>query len=352
MRALQWNPNPSGGLKRTLLHGFHSALALSGLASFYVKARGIRGATILMYHSVAGEPDSRWLDPRNHLAPAELGEQLSFLARNRRVVSMSELVRALDEGRDLEAGSVVLTFDDGYRDNLTVAAPLLAEKKLPALLYLATSYVDRGENQWVDQLYALFAARTKQNLAFPSAGAATYSLSDRRQETEAYRASCAFLLGATWPERRSFLDALREQLAPGENPPRLTLTWDEVRELRSRFPLFEVGSHTRNHVDLTNHAGEALKDEVRGCSEEIGRALGERPAHFSYPYERWNPVSRSAVEREGYRSAVGAGREILITKGSDRFALPRIDSRMSLNRLRFVTSGAYPGLSRALVGRA
>src|SRR5262249_8047209 len=136
MRAAQWNPNPSGGLKRSLLHGLHSALAWSGLASFYVKARGIRGAVILMYHSVAGEPDSRWLDPRNHLAPAALEEQLSFLARHRRVVPMSELVRALDEGRDLEAGSVVLTFDDGYRDNLTVAAPLLAEKKLPALLYL------------------------------------------------------------------------------------------------------------------------------------------------------------------------------------------------------------------------
>src|SRR5687767_2420625 len=117
MTTARWNPDLPVGFKESLVRGFHSALAWSGLASLYVKARGIQGATILMYHSVAREPEDRWLDPRNHLDPVLFEQHLSFLARNRRVVSMSELVRALEERRNLDAGTVVISFDDGYRDN-------------------------------------------------------------------------------------------------------------------------------------------------------------------------------------------------------------------------------------------
>ena len=56
-----------------------------------------------------------------------------------------------------------ITFDDGYRDNLTVAAPILEKYRLPATLFLATGYVERGETQWSDTLHWLLAAGRPQH---------------------------------------------------------------------------------------------------------------------------------------------------------------------------------------------
>ena len=339
-------------MKRTALHGLQSTLALTGLDSVYVRARGVHGAIILMYHSVASEPEAAWVDRRYHVTPETFERQMSFLSRHRNVVAMSDLVTAIEEGRDLPAGTVVLTFDDGYRDNLTVAAPILARYGFPATLYLATAYVSRSENQWIDRLFGLFRTRTRQELSFEGEPTGRFDLSDPAQEWTAYRAASKILLEATPDRRRSCFEELDRRLGPESSGPRLTLTWEEVRDLLRVHPKFEIGAHTQNHVDLPGHEGDLAESEIAGSAEEVRRELGQRPAHFSFPYNRWSAESKERVRRNGYRSAVGSGTEFLITGKSDRFALPRIDSGLPLRRLRFVTSGAYPGLTRTLVGQS
>lgn len=353
MRAADWDPTPRPGsawtsLKRAVLHGLQSASDLTGLASLYVRGRGVRGATILMYHSVARAPEAQWVDPRYHVTPDEFEAQMAFLARNRQVVSMTDLVAALEENRDLPAGTVALTFDDGYLDNLTVAAPVLEKHGLPATLYLCSSYVSRSENQWIDRLYGLFRARTKEELAFEQEPSVRFDLSNPGQERLAYRAAGKILLEGDLDRRRQCFEEIERRLAPESPGPRLTLSWEEVRDLVRRFPKFEIGAHTCNHLDLPRFEGELAESEIAGCTEEIRRELGARPVHFSFPYNRWSPQSQERVRRNGYRSAVGAGTEYLVTGRSDRYAIPRIDSGMPLRRLSFVTSGAFP----ALVGSA
>lgn len=357
MRADYWNPNPHPGaawstLKRTMLHGLQSTLTLSGLASLYVRTRGIRGVTILMYHSVARAPESSWVDPRYHLSPDRFEEQMSFLSRHRKVVSMSELVTALEEGRDLPARSVAITFDDGYLDNLTVAAPILSKYGLPATLYLASAYVSRAENQWIDRVFGLFRARTRQDFSLDGESPERFDLSDPTRARTAYQAACKILLGGSLERRTRCLEEMERQLRPESPGPRLTLGWDDVRDLVRQHPRFEIGSHTRNHVDLTGQEGALAESEIADCTEEIRRELGQRPLHFSFPYNRWSNDCKERVHRNGYRSAVGSGTEVLITGKSDRFVLPRMDSGMPLRRLKYVTSGAHPGLTRGLVGRS
>jgi peptidoglycan/xylan/chitin deacetylase (PgdA/CDA1 family) len=332
-------------MKRAFVHGLQSTLSLSGLASLYVRSAGIRGAVILMYHSVAKEPESAWIDPRYHVTPATFEAQMNFLSRHRKVVSMTDLVAAIEEGRDLPAGSVAITFDDGYRDNLTVAAPVLAKYGLPATLYLCSSYVSRSENQWIDRLYGLFRSRTREELAFDQEPAGRFDLSDPEQERTAYRTACKILLEGDLDRRTRCFEEMDRRLGPESAGPRLTLSWDEVRDLVRLHPNFEIGAHSRNHLDLPRFEGELAEGEIAGSAEEIRRELGQRPAHFSFPYNRWSPESRERVRRNGYRSAVGSGTEYRITSKSDRYALPRLDSDLSLRRLDFVTSGAFPNLA-------
>ncbi len=339
-------------VRRRCLHGLQAALAASRLDSLYVRARGIRGTTILMYHSVAGGEAADWIDPRNRVDPARFERQVAFLARHRSVVSVSDLAGALQEGRDLPAGTVVLTFDDGYLDNLTVAAPILARHDLPAALYLATGYVARGEPQWIDRLHGFFRTRTRDRLELPGRPPEGFDLRDPQAGRRAYGEASALLLSAGFEEREAMLSDWEGQLGAAGRPPRLTLTWEDARDLIRRFPRWEIGGHTRGHVDLSAHGPERAGLEIAGCAEDLRRELGLRADHFSFPYGRSTPDAVARVRQCGFRSATASGAECLITGGSDRFALARIDPLMSLLRLRFVTSGAYPALSRGLVGRA
>jgi len=323
-----------------------AVLYWSGLGRLFEAAARPGGAIILMYHSVAGAEAAACVDPPNRVAPELFERQMAFLRAHRRVISLSQLVEDVAAGRVPPPGTVCLTFDDGYLDNLTVAAPILARYRLPATLFLATGYVERAEPQWADVLHWQLARRTARRLALP--GLVEEELGSTAGLT---RARCALhrrLLEASLPERSELLDETGRQLAPQGRMPRLTLRWDEVRELRRRHRGFEIGGHTRDHLDLRSHRGEAARAQIEGCAADLRRELGESPRHFSFPYARWSPETRALVEAAGWTSAVGAGERLRVDPKSDRFALPRVESPGSMTALRFETSGANPGALAAL----
>jgi peptidoglycan/xylan/chitin deacetylase (PgdA/CDA1 family) len=151
------------------------------------------------------------------------------------------------------------------------------------------------------------------------------------------------LLEAIYDERRQLLAELENQLLPERGAPRLTMNWEDVRELRRRYPFFEIGGHTRDHINLRTHRGETARSQIAGCADDLRRELGVVPEHFSFPYARWCEETRAVVEGLGWRSAVGMGDSFRITAASDRFAMPRVESPRSMTEVRFKTSGAFPG---------
>jgi peptidoglycan/xylan/chitin deacetylase (PgdA/CDA1 family) len=259
------------------------------------------GAIILMYHSVAQDDEAGFIEPQNRIAPRLFEQQMAFLAAERRVVPLAELVEAIERGESPSAGTVCITFDDGYRDNLTVAAPILDQYRLPATLFLATGYVERAENQWSDTLHRVID-----------------------------RSLHARMLEASHGERLRVLDEFRGS----QKPPRLMLDWDEARRLVRRYPRFEIGGHTRDHLDLTRHPGEAPA-QIEGCAADLRRELGVEPRHFSYPYGRSCAASRRAVMHAGWRSAVVTDAAPRIGPAADRYAMPRVPAPRSMMQLRF-----------------
>jgi peptidoglycan/xylan/chitin deacetylase (PgdA/CDA1 family) len=259
------------------------------------------GAIILMYHSVAQDDEARFIEPQNRIAPRLFERQMAFLAAERRVVPLAELVEAIGRGESPSAGTVCITFDDGYRDNLTVAAPILDKYRLPATLFLATGYVERAENQWSDTLHRVID-----------------------------RSLHARMLAASHGERMRVLDEFKGS----QKPPRLMLDWDEARRLVRRYPRFEIGGHTRDHLDLTRHPGEAPA-QIEGCAADLRRELGVEPRHFSYPYGRSCAESRRAVMHAGWRSAVVTDAAPRIGPAADRYAMPRVPAPRSMMQLRF-----------------
>ncbi len=124
---------------------------------------------ILAYHRVAKLRDTPAVDSRSVSAtPGGFAQQMEHLARFYRVVSMPEVLEAVEKGRPLPKRAVLITFDDAYADFAEIAWPILKQFRLHATMFVPTAYSNQPERAfWWDRLYQAFAAtsRTKINVS-------------------------------------------------------------------------------------------------------------------------------------------------------------------------------------------
>lgn len=335
-----------------ILHRAQLALHRWGLGDALLRLRRIKGAVILMYHAIVREEDERWIDPRFSVPLHGFIAQMDYLARHRTVVPLDELVETIRAGRSLPAGTVAITFDDGYRSTLELAAPVLERHGLPATVYLATGYISREQSQWVDALYSTFVHRKRDHLDLSSEGISPpVRLRGAAVITRTYARVAERLLSAPIEERQYLLSVIEEQLRPDEKAPRLTLSWDEVDQLRKSHHRIEIGVHTRDHIDLATRRRDIVQREIDACISDVNRELGLSPRHFAFPYGRCNPQSRELVARTRLRSAAITDPPALVRSGTDRLGLPRIAAPRGMSLFPFWTSGAHPALLKQVLRR-
>jgi peptidoglycan/xylan/chitin deacetylase (PgdA/CDA1 family) len=321
----------------------------SGLMQIAARLRKNNGAIILMYHSVANTTQAEWIDPRNHVRAEIFEKQIIFLSQNRKVVAFDELISALRTGKPFAPGTVVITFDDGYIDNLSVAAPILEHYRMPATLFLPTGYIDRGETQWVDQVYTTFKYKTRHRLKWGTNPERVFELCSPKQTAACYQNVCMALLMANPEKRRVLLDDLYTQLSPTMRPPRLTMNWVDVRNLLANYKRFQIGGHTLEHTDLTCTSRENAQSELTACSQRIQKEVGIRPRYFSFCYGRTSEPLRRLVAEARFEAACGGGDiDPVVTIAADLFRLPRVAAQNSMRRFDLSTSAANTGIWRKL----
>jgi peptidoglycan/xylan/chitin deacetylase (PgdA/CDA1 family) len=193
------------------------------------------GVRIVHYHYVFDDDRERF------------EQQVRFLAREFRAVSLSEAVDRLRMGRT-EGDELVVTFDDGFRNQLANAAPLLAELGISACFYLVTDLLSASREE------AARFCRERLHLPLP--------------------------------------------VEP--------LDWDSASNLLELG--HEIGSHTRSHRVLTDLSRTELDDELRHSKEELGRQLAP-VRHLSVPYgerTRFSEQVADAARQAGYESCATA----------------------------------------------
>lgn len=334
-------------IKRCIARRAQQLLYISGIANLYAGLHKGGWALILMYHSVVDDHIAPFIDPRNNITAQEFESQLILLHKTCRIISLSELLACLHEKKPISPKTVVITFDDGYLDNLVNAAPLLAKYHMPATLFLATRYIELTEPQWIDRLYNAFQFRSRNKCALTC-----LDLSKPIQLRQAYRQFKKKLLAAGFEKRKSFLEQVEEQLKPFALPPRLTLNWDDVRLLKEEFPMFEIGVHTQTHVDLTSLNDKEAECEIEQSRQDCKNEIGSEPRLFSYPYGRHDSKIRTCVKKGHFLGAVSTQPTYRINGSTDRWALPRFAGPKSLLDLKMWLSGSFPELAISLWGKA
>lgn len=324
-----------GRVKATLFQGLRVCGAL-GLFE-----RVAPGVPILAYHGVtadAGRARALGNRRRLHVPRALFAEHLDEICTRWRPLALGEVVEALVAGRTLPRRTVVLTFDDGYRNVLTEALPLLRARRVPATVFVLTG--DPRQALWQDRLEAALEATAHAALEWQGR---TLSLDGGT----AREASCALIMRACEAlgaeAREATLARLVEALGgPGtlDDDERRRLTWDEVRTLRAAG--LEIGSHADVHEPLTARPADALAPLLRESHATLARELGESDARLplAYPYGARSAAVVQAARAAGFGCALG-GVPRRVREGASLFDLGRFligadDDRL---RLRLSLSG-------------
>lgn len=316
------------------------------LGVYRLLRRRRQGAIGLAYHGV----EEKILDERIqgvHLPLSLFEEHVDYIARNFEVVSLAELAERLEQGRGLDGRQVVLTFDDGYRNNLYTVAPVLRSAGLPFSVFICTDNIDRARRFTTYYLRCGIYLTEQKSLNLAPIDA-HFDLSSEVARDHAVTELSAVLKAAP----QSTVDQVESELYALHSPQRWAeldeqfisdapLNWEEVKVLDEHGVC--IGSHGRTHSILHDKQdSEHIRREIRGSREKIIQHLG-RCDFFAYPNGRVQDVSGRAVaevDAAGYRLGFSSiFREI--RQDSPRTLLPRIDADEDLDTLKFYLHSAY-----------
>lgn len=288
------------GLTRTRL--VWELLYRSGF-SWAIGRRHAGLGAIFMFHRVAPDAPAR-VDADLCVSARFLGIWLGSLRRaGVQVISLDDAVRRiLDPGVDPSRRRfVVITFDDGYADNLEHAVPVLERFGAPFTVYVTTRLVEGREGLWWLGLERLVRRRDTVDVA-PMGK--RFAASSRAEKAEAYREVSRWV-GADVGRRAPLLGEVFERygVSMSAATSEAGLSREQLRAL-ARHPLATVGGHTTGHLDLTSLGEPEAYRELAGNKAFLEDLCGRPVEHFAYPYGAGGAREAALAGRAGFRTAV------------------------------------------------
>ena len=341
------------GFKYKVFRATLNTLYFSGAYRALRPLMGGVGA-ILMLHHVRPSRSDRFQP--NHLLEVTPRFFETVIRRLRRskvdLISLDEMHRRLTTGDYPRRRFVCVTFDDGYRDNLKFAYPVLKKYEVPFTIYVATSFADRIGELWWLALEAVIAQNDMIGMHLDGRDRwfECHSVADKRQVYDHIYGWLRQRL--TEEELRQIVRDLcvRHRVDMAAFCADLCMGWDELATLAAD-PLVTFGAHTVNHPILTKLDDKAARAEMASSRDVIAAALGTRPAHLAYPvgdHSAAGPREFRMAEELGFKTAVTTRPGVVFRKHAEHLtALPRISLNGDFQSPRYakvLISGAATGL--------
>jgi peptidoglycan/xylan/chitin deacetylase (PgdA/CDA1 family) len=301
-------------------------------------------AVILMYHQVCEKKTDPW---QLAVTPENFQYQLDHLKNNFDVVSVDELVSTVKSG-SLRNDLAAITFDDGFADNYTNAAPLLEWFELPATFYLASNPIRNPKLYWWDELQSIillsftlpaklaikigeeyFSYEFKMHQTLN--GTVTqdivkwyYGNPIKNERIELYLKLWEKIQPLQHLDQYTIMRQLRswsklENIPFGQNGPMLS---HQVKKL-SANKLFTLGGHTVNHAMLSAQTDLVQSYEIKDCKTDIEEISGKPVKGFAYPYGKFNESTKGLLKKNGYQYGLTT-EEGPVTSDCDLYQLPRV----------------------------
>ena len=233
---------------------------------------------ILYYHGVVDDQDNDKLDgPNKHLfiPKSKFISQMSFLMRNNiNVISMDDLYRSNFKALKF---SVVLSFDDGYKDNLNIVYPILKEKNYPFIVYLIPKILKEEPWVWWLELWSLLKERN------------VISIKNKKVNINTFKSKIKIfikikkMIKLLKIEDQKKLISKIFNISKRKNMNSYFLNKSEIFSL-IKDNLVTIGSHTQDHLSLKKFDKKIVFEQIEKSKEYLEKTFNRPIKHFSYPY--------------------------------------------------------------------
>jgi len=252
--------------------GKRSLLALGYYRGALSRAR-FPGPVVLCYHGLRADeaPDGSMAFENLHVRASTFAEHCALVRETCHPISLDDWRDGLAGEKTLPDRPVLITFDDGYRSVLTIAAPVLQELGLPAVVFACTEPMERRSLLWFDAVAAA------------DGEAAVESWKGRRYEE--WRATAS------------------QAQSVNDDDPRALLTPSDIAAL-SRQPGIEIGAHTARHPILSSASPAEQFTEIEECRVALEKWTACPVRAFAYPNGRpgldYNDATTSILDQLGF----------------------------------------------------
>jgi peptidoglycan/xylan/chitin deacetylase (PgdA/CDA1 family) len=329
------------GFKQTIIRGGLEGLYFTGAYLALEPFVGGIGVILTLHHVRPPRRDRFQPNRLLEVTPRFLCRVIADLrGAGLDLVSLDEMHRRLRE-QDFSRRFVCLTFDDGYRDTLQFAYPILKAADAPFAVYVATSFADRLGELWWLALEAVIARNDRVGLVIDGRNR-TFDCASAVEKRALYDGLYWWLRAR--PTETEMREVVRNLAACygvdiATFCKEACMTWDELAQLAAD-PLVTIGAHTVNHPMLAKLPEETARAEMDLSRSVIEAALAVRPAHLSFPVG--DPGSAGPREFRlaaglGFKTAVTTRPGVLFPEHAQHLtALPRISLNGEYQRLRYV----------------
>jgi peptidoglycan/xylan/chitin deacetylase (PgdA/CDA1 family) len=286
--------------------------------------------SVLIFHRVLPQRDALFPDV---LDAAQFEQRMRWVQQWFNVLPLHGAIEQLYAGT-LPSRALAITFDDGYADNETLAAPILKKLGLTATFFVTTGFLGAG-CMWNDQIIEAIRDCASSHLDLAKAGLGEHSLMSMVARQQAVAAILKTAKHLEPAQRQAATQAVVAACGASSTPPRLMMSPDQVRSLRQLG--MQVGAHTLTHPILSRLDAKAALVEIRDSKTELEQLLGEPVPLFAYPNgvpnQDYGAAHTQMVQDCGFQAAVSTAWGAACVR-SHRFELPRF-TPWDTQRLRF-----------------
>ena len=274
-----------------------------------------------LFHRVNPERDKLW-DPMD---PVLFEKCMKYISQNYEVVLLEELI--ISNNIHPQKKYATIMFDDGYKDNIEFAAPILEKFKCKASFYVVTDCIDNNIPTWTHILEHLFQFTKKTEIlidfvCLPAELKITH-LKTPEAKIEYIKKLKPVIKNLSHTDRASILDRIVKTYSDVALP-KLMMNWTDIQKLRRNGHY--IGSHTSSHCMLgTMDNKQEIKDELLNSGKKIEEKLGYFPISVSYPVGSFNDQTIQIAKATGYKIGLAVKQNIYNQEKDGLFEISRIE---------------------------
>ena len=253
---------------------------------------------------------------------------------------MDEVHDRLISNTTPEAPFACFTFDDGYRDNIEHAYPVLKRQDVPATIYVPANYPDASPDLWWLNLERIIERAQEINIAIGSEQL-RFDCASTAQKNYCYDQVYWRLRDLPEQEMRATIRALADLhgIDPEAAGRDLIMSWEEIATL-ARDPLITIGAHTCDHYALAKLPVDECARQIVDSMRVLEERLGTECYHFAYPYgDECSAGDREfdIASRLGLKTSVTTRKGVIHTShGNSLMSLPRLSLNGDYQQMHYI----------------